>query len=62
MFSFFCGISGVVSEYINCRLIIVLDNERLVSDKIFGVSLEIRPPHSIWESFLGNILVSAPPT
>ena len=49
MFPFFCGISGAVSEYINCRLVIVLDNERLVSEEIFEVSLEIRPPHSIWE-------------
>jgi len=41
VFSFFLGISGVVSVNINCRLVIVLDNERLVSEKIFEVSLEI---------------------
>ena len=49
MFSFFCEISDVVSEYINCRLGIVLDNEWLVGKKICKVCLEIQPLHSIWE-------------
>ena len=43
MFSFFRRISGVVSEYINCRLVIVLDNQRLVSEKILKLSSSCEP-------------------
>ena len=43
MFSFFRGISGVVSEDINCKLVIVLDNDRLVSEKIFKLRSSRKP-------------------